>query len=82
MMCARWVIRSTTALAMRGSGNTWVHSERQVRGHDQRSAFVALGDHLEDELGGTVGQAEIAQLVKHHNLGSGVAANDPGELPT
>ena len=26
MMCALWVIRSTTALARRGSGNTLVHS--------------------------------------------------------
>ena len=32
-------------------------SERQVGGDDQRSAFVAFGDDLEDELGGAVGQA-------------------------
>ena len=80
MMCARWVIRSTTALAIRGSGNTLVHSPNVRFGSRSGSAFVAFGDDLEDELGGTVGQAEIAQLVEHHYLGAGVAADDPGEL--
>ena len=55
-------------------------SERQVGRDDQRSAFVALGDDLEHELGGTLRQRQISQLVEDHDLGPGVAANDPGEL--
>jgi hypothetical protein len=38
-------------------------AERQVGRDDQRAAFVAFGEHLEDELGGAVGQREIAQFV-------------------
>jgi len=34
-------------------------AEREVGGHDQRCALVALGDHLEDQFRGTVGQCEI-----------------------
>jgi hypothetical protein len=37
--------------------------ERQVGGDDQAAAFVSLGEDLEDELGGTVGQRRIAQLI-------------------
>ena len=55
-------------------------AERQVRGHDQRSVFVALADHLEDELRGAVGQGQIAKLVKADNLGAGVAGDDRTEL--
>ncbi len=65
MMCALWVILSTTAFARRASGNTFVHSpERQVGGDDQRCSLVALGDDLEDELRGAGGQREITKLVK------------------
>ena len=38
-------------------------SEREVRRDDQRPALVALGEHLEDELGGAVGQREVPELV-------------------
>ena len=31
-------------------------AEWEVGGHDQRSALVAFGDDLEDELGGALGQ--------------------------
>ena len=48
--------------------------------HDQTASFVALRDDLEDELGGTVGQAEIAELVEADQFGAGVAADDPAEL--
>jgi hypothetical protein len=34
-------------------------AEGQVGGHDQRAAFVALGDDLEDELGGALGQRQV-----------------------
>ena len=81
MMCARWVSRSTTAFASRGSGNTLVHSPNgQVGGDDQAAAFVAFGEDLEDELGGAVGQGQVAELVEDDELGAGVAADDAGEL--
>ena len=55
-------------------------AEGEVGGHDQRSAFVAFGEDLEDELGGAVGQAEVAQFIKDDELGAGVAGDDAGEL--
>ena len=41
---------------------------------------MAFGEDLEDELGGAVGQAEIAQFIKDNELGAGVAGDDTGEL--
>jgi hypothetical protein len=38
-------------------------AERQLRGHDQRSAFAALADDSEDGLGGPVGQGYVAEFV-------------------
>jgi hypothetical protein len=38
-------------------------AERQVGREDQAAAFVSFGEDLEDELGGAVGQGEIAKLV-------------------
>jgi hypothetical protein len=55
-------------------------SEREVGRDDQRCALVALGDDLEDELGGALGQSEIAELVKDDELGACVAGDDPAEL--
>ena len=55
-------------------------AERQVGGDDQAAAFVALGEDLEDELGGAVGQREVAQFVEDDELGAGVAADDAAEL--
>jgi hypothetical protein len=34
-------------------------AEGEVGGDDQRAALVALGDDLEDELGGALGEGEI-----------------------
>jgi hypothetical protein len=71
MMCALCVIRSTTAFARRASGNTLVHSPNGrfvVTISDQRSPFVALGDDLEDELGGAVREGQIPQLVQDEDL--------------
>jgi hypothetical protein len=66
---------------MPASGNTLVHSLKgRFGGHDQRPAFVQLGDDLEDELGGAVGQGELAELVQARNLGACVAPHDAGEL--
>ena len=80
-MCARCVSRSTTAFASLGSGNTFVPlSEREVGRHDQATAFVSLGEDLEDELRGAVGQRQVAQFVTDEKLGPGVAADDQGEL--
>ena len=81
MMCARWVRRSTTALASRGSGKTLVHSPKgRLVVTISDAAFVAFGEDLEDELGGAVGQREVAELVEDDELGAGVAADDAGEL--
>ena len=55
-------------------------AEGQVGGDDQAAAFVALADDLEDELGGAFGQVQVSELVKDHQLGAGVAADDPGEF--
>ena len=55
-------------------------AEREVGGEDQASAFVAFGEDLEDELGGAVGQREVAELVEADELGAGVAADDACEL--
>jgi hypothetical protein len=35
---------------------------------------------LEDELGGSVRQREVAQFIQDDELGAGVAANDPSEF--
>src|SRR3954454_8988213 len=48
-------------------------AEGQVGGDDQRSAFVAFGEDLEDQLGGAVRQREIAKFVNDDQLGAGVA---------
>ena len=81
MMWARWVRRSTTALASRGSGKTFVHSPNgRLVVTISDAAFVAFGEDLEDELGGAVGQREVAELVEDDELGAGVAADDAGEL--
>jgi hypothetical protein len=82
MMCARWVSRSTTAFASRASGNTLVHSPNgRFVVTIRRAAFVALGDDLEDELGGAVGQARGSpSSSRTDELGAGVAADDAGEL--
>src|SRR4051794_39539876 len=55
-------------------------AEWEVGGDDQRSAFVAFGEDLEEELGGAGGQGEIAELVQDDELGSGVARDDAGEF--
>jgi hypothetical protein len=55
-------------------------AERQVRGDDQRSAFMSLGQDLEDELSGAVGQRQISELVADQQLDPSVAGDDAGEL--
>jgi hypothetical protein len=41
---------------------------------------MAFGEDLEDELGGAVGQRQVAQFVQADELGACVAADDPCEL--
>src|SRR5919106_769163 len=55
-------------------------AERQVGRDDQAAALMSFGEDLEDELGGAVGQREIAQLINDDKLGAGVACDDAGEL--
>ena len=43
-------------------------AERQVRGHDQRSALVSLADHLEHQLRGAVREGQIPQLIEQQDL--------------
>ena len=38
-------------------------TEREVGRDDQRSAFVAFGEDLEDQFGGAVWEGEVAELV-------------------
>ncbi len=53
-------------------------AEGQVRRDDQRAALVALGDHLEDELGRSGGQREVAELVEDDEL---IARPTPARHP-
>jgi hypothetical protein len=80
MMWARWVRRSTTALARRGSGKILVHSPKGRLVVTISEALVALGDHLEDELGRSLGQRQVAELIEQQQLDPGVAGDDPLQL--
>src|SRR6266508_4203086 len=79
-------VRAVSEAVDDGLGEPWVVedlrplAERQVRRDDQRPALVAFGEHLEDELGGALGQRQVAKLVKDDKLGARVAADDAGEL--
>jgi hypothetical protein len=65
-----------------GVGETLVHSPKgRMGGHHQGAALVALGDHLEDQLRGAVGQGQVPQLVEDHQLRAGIAADHPAGLP-
>jgi hypothetical protein len=41
---------------------------------------LSFGEDLEDELGGAVGEREVAQFVEADEFGAGVAADDAAEL--
>jgi hypothetical protein len=80
-VCAVGVMRSTTALASLGVGEDLdPFAEKQVGGDDQRAALVALGDDLEDELGGSFGQGQLAEFVEHDELSARVAADHACEF--
>jgi hypothetical protein len=51
-------------------------TERQVCRDDQRRAFVAFGKDLEDELGSSVGQSEVAELVQEEDVDPGIASDN------
>jgi FRG domain len=55
-------------------------AEGQVGCADEARPLVALGDHLEDELGGALGQGQVAKLIEHHELGAAVAADHARQL--
>src|SRR6266545_5979598 len=55
-------------------------AEGEVGGDDPRGALVALGDHLEDELGGAFREGEVAELIKDEELDAGVAADNALQL--
>jgi hypothetical protein len=38
-------------------------TERQVAGDEQAAAFVAIGEHLEEQLGAGAAEREVAELV-------------------
>src|SRR5215211_9559176 len=41
---------------------------------------MAFGEHLEDQLGGAIGEREVPELVEDDELGARVAADDAGEF--
>ena len=45
--------------------------ERQVGGDDGRAAFVALAEHLEQQLGAGLRQRHVAEFVDHQELVGG-----------
>jgi len=57
-------------------------TERQVGGDDQAPAFMSLGQDLEDELGGAVGQGEVAQLVALCGYPHSATCADTATMPT
>jgi hypothetical protein len=61
-------------------GRPWSTRRTGVGRDDQRGALVALGDHLQDELRGALGECEVAELVEDDELGAGVARDDAAEL--
>jgi hypothetical protein len=56
-------------------------AEREVGGDDQRAAFVALAEDLEDEFGGAVGQREVAEFVNLCGYPHSVTYADTATMP-
>ena len=46
---------------------------------DDRTLFVALGDELEEELGGLLGEREIAKLIDDQEVGSAKLVEEDAE---
>ena len=81
-MWALKVTRSTMAATSRGSGNDGAPlGERQVRGDRDRGAFLAFGDDLEQQLGASGVDLDVAELVEQQQVEAAVAGDDPGQAP-
>jgi len=57
-------------------------AEGEVGGHDQAAAFVAFGEDLEDEFGGSVGQGEVAEFVELCGYPHSWTCADTATMPT
>jgi len=57
-------------------------AEGEVGGDDQGAAFVAFGEDLEDELGGAVGEGEVAELVELCGYPHSSTCADTATMPT
>ena len=52
--------------------------EGQVGGHQDRSTLVTLAEHLEEQLGASLGQGHEAQFVDDQKLGDGLSLIQAG----
>jgi hypothetical protein len=78
-MWASNVIRSTIAPDSRGSVKVRAHSIG-VRGDHDRGAFLAFGEHVEQQFGAAPVQFEAAQLVETQQVDPAVSGDGAGEL--
>ena len=63
--------RSRRAPVSRSEPNTSVHSTKgSLGGHQDRSTLVTLAEHLEEQLGASLGQGHEAQFVDDQKLES------------
>ena len=69
-----------------GDGEAWVgeglglFAERFVRGDRDGCSFFALGEDLEEQLGGASIEADVAEFVDREEVVSAVACDGAGEL--
>ena len=63
-MWQRCVSRSRSAAVLRSPWNTWSHSlNAPVARHQQAPPLVAVGEHLEQQLGPGPAERQVAQFV-------------------
>jgi len=65
-----------------GGGEAWVgegfgpFAERCVRGDRDRGSFFSFGEDLEEQFGGVLVEADVAELVDREEVVAAVAGND------
>jgi hypothetical protein len=67
------VSRSSTALQSRVGEDLWPLGEGQVGGDDDGGLFGSLCDDLEQQLGGDLGQRNVAEFIDNDQLHAGPA---------
>ena len=81
MMCARSVIRSTSALQSRALGmDLGRFRERQIGGHNHRSLLGPFRDNLEQKLCADFRQRHITNFINRNEVTAGPAAQGTTEL--